>query len=146
MTLTKLTGFALAAATAVTLAVTLPAPAAKAETLYDKLGGAPVAIKVVDDFLANVVADDRINFYFAHADVPKLRENLINLVGSALGGPQVYTGKDMKTAHAGMGIDDAAFNALAEDLVVTLENLGVGWGDIRTIITLLAPMERDIVS
>lgn len=146
MTMSKFSSLVLAAAAAATLAVVLPAPAAKAETLYDKLGGAPVAVKVIDDFLANVVADDRINFYFAHADVPKLRENLINLVGGALGGPQVYTGKDMKTAHEGMGIDQAAFNALAEDLVITLENLGVGWHDIRTILTLLAPMERDIVS
>ena len=88
--------------------------ATKEKSLYDRLGGKPAITAVVDDFTARVAADRRINRFFANTDVPAFKAKLVDQICEASGGPCKYTGKDMKTAHAGMGITDADFNALVE--------------------------------
>jgi hemoglobin len=146
-------------ALALSLAVTVgcarkeeaPAPEPQAEaapapqSLYERLGGEAAIQSVVDEFVANVGADARINQYFANADLERLKGHLVNQIGQASGGPQVYTGRDMKTAHAGMGIDEAAFNALVEDLVKALDKFAVGEQEKNELLGLLGPMKGDIV-
>ncbi len=125
-----------------------PAPseaAAPQKTLYERLGGEAAIKAVVDDFVANVGADTRINQYFANADLDRLKGHLVNQIGQASGGPQQYTGRDMKTAHAGMGIDEPAFNALVEDLVKALDKFSVPEQEKSELLAVLGPMKGDIV-
>lgn len=82
-------------------------PAAAQDTLYTRLGGNAAIAAVVDQFLANVVGDARINHFFANVDAARLHTLLIEQTGSATGGPEKNTGRDMKTTHAGMGVSDA---------------------------------------
>lgn len=86
------------------------------KSLYERLGGTPAITAVVDDFVANVAADSRINGRFAGTNIPRLKTLLVDQVCEATGGPCKYQGRDMKSAHAGMGITNAEFNALVEDL------------------------------
>src|SRR5262245_30276995 len=95
-------------------------------TLYDRLGKKDAIVAVVDDFVANVGADARINGFFKNADIPKLKTSLVDQICEATGGPCKYTGKDMKTAHTGMGVKDADFTALVEDLKKSLDKFKVG--------------------
>ena len=88
---------------------------AKQASLYDRLGGKSAITAVVDDFVANVAGDERINGRFGNTDIPKLKGNLVDRVCAATGGPCTYAGKDMKTAHSNMRIQDAEFAALVED-------------------------------
>jgi hemoglobin len=120
-----------------------PKPAAK--SLYDRLGGEKAIKAVVDEFVANVVADKRINKFFAKADGAKLKEQLVNQIGQATGGPQKYTGKDMKTAHKGMGIKEADFTALVEDLVKALDKFKVPKTEKDELLGALGGMKGDIV-
>jgi hemoglobin len=122
-----------------------PEVAAAPASLHDRLGGEAAIRAVVDEFVANVAADTRINPWFANADIERLKGHLVNQIGQASGGPQVYTGRDMKTAHAGMAIDDAAFNALVEDLVKALDKFSVPQQERDELLGLLAPMRSDIV-
>ena len=115
------------------------------KSLYDRLGGKDAITAVVDEFVANVAADTRINKWFANADIDKLKGNLVNQIGQASGGPQVYTGRDMKTAHAGMGIDNPAFDALVEDLVKALDKFAVPQQEKDELLAVLGPMRSDIV-
>ena len=94
---------------------------AKEKSVYDRLGGKKAITAVVDEFVARVAADSRINGFFQQtaADPARLasfKAKLVDQICQASGGPCQYTGKDMKSAHAGMGITDADFNALVEDL------------------------------
>ena len=120
------------------------------KTLYDNLGGKTAIVAVVDDFVNNVAADKRINAFFA-ADVKdparlaKFKGNLVDQICQAAGGPCKYTGKDMKTAHAGMGISTADFNALVEDLVKSLNKFKVAKADQDTLLAVLGPMKAQIV-
>src|SRR5687767_7878490 len=80
------------------------AAAATTKPLYDRLGGRDAIVAVVDEFIANVVADNRINAFFANADVPKLKTMLVDQICEAAGGPCKYTGRSMKETHTGMGV------------------------------------------
>src|SRR5207244_2127772 len=78
-------------------------------TLYERLGGKGAITAVVEDFVGRVAADKRINGKFALANIPRLKMLLVEQICAASGGPCTYTGRDMKTAHAGMGITGAQF-------------------------------------
>jgi len=124
---------------------------AKDTTLYQRLGGKPAITAVVDEFVARVAADSRINAFFAAtaADPQRLaafKGKLVEQICQASGGPCKYTGKDMKAAHAGMGIRDADFNALVEDLVGALDKFKVAAADKSTLLGVLGPMRGDIVT
>lgn len=115
------------------------------KSLYSRLGGKTAITAVVDEFVARVAADNRINDFFAAADIPKLKMHLVEQICQASGGPCKYTGKDMKSAHAGMGVTDAAFGALVEDLVATLDKFKVGEKEKGELLAVLGPMKGDIV-
>ena len=115
-------------------------------SLYDRLGGKPAITAVVDDFVGNVAGDSRINGYFARANVPHLKAMLVDQICEASGGPCKYTGRDMKSAHAGMGIGDPQFNALVEDLVKTLDKFKVPAREKNELLAALGSMKGDIVS
>lgn len=122
-------------------------PAKPAEkTLYERLGGLPAIVSVVDDFVANVAADSRINGFFAGANIPRLKGYLADQICAGTGGPCRYTGRDMKAAHAGMGVTEAHFNAMVEDLVKTLDKFGVPVREKNELLGVLGTMKRDIVS
>lgn len=119
------------------------APAGK--SLYDRLGGKAAISSVVDQFVANVANDTRINGRFATTDIPRLKGRLVDQVCMATGGPCTYTGRDMKTTHAGMQITNGDFNALVEDLVAALDKFKVPAKEKGELLGLLGPMKKDIV-
>jgi len=117
----------------------------KEKSLYERLGGLPAIQAVVDDFVANVAADTRINRRFANANIPLLKKHLVDQVCEATDGPCKYTGRSMRETHRGMNITEAEFNALVEDLVKTLDKLKVPAKEKTELVLLLAPMKNDIV-
>lgn len=136
-----------------TVLVVNAAPVAQAATgtLYKHLGGKPAITAVVDEFVARVAADTRINGFFAAtaADPARLagfKAKLVAQICEASGGPCKYTGKDMKSAHAGMGVQDAQFKALVEDLVGALDKFKVAAADKQALLGVLGPMKSDIVA
>jgi hemoglobin len=115
-------------------------------SLYDRLGGKPAITAVVDDFVGNVAADNRINGFFARTDIPRLKRLLVEQICAGSGGPCTYTGRDMRAAHAGMGVTDAHFNALVEDLVKSLDKFKVPQREKNELLGILGPMKADIVT
>ncbi|HNK79075.1 MAG TPA: group 1 truncated hemoglobin, partial [Nitrospira sp.] len=86
--------------------------AATEKSLYDRLGGKTAITAVVDDFVGRVAGDARINGKFANANIPRLKSMLVDQICQASGGPCTYTGRDMKSTHAGMGVSSSDFDAL----------------------------------
>jgi hemoglobin len=116
-------------------------------SLYDRLGKKDAITAVVKDFVEERVAKDaRIKSFFANADIPGLEQKLVDQICEATGGPCKYTGKDMKTAHAGMNIKDADFNALVEDLKASLDHFKVGDKEQKDLLGALASMHDDVVT
>ena len=116
------------------------------KSLYDRLGGKSAITAVVDDFVGRVAADSRINGKFATANIARLKSMLVDQICQASGGPCTYTGRDMKSAHAGMGISGNDFDALVGDLVATLNKFNVGDREKNDLLGALGPMKKDIVT
>ena len=124
------------------------APPADAPSVYKQLGGREGISQVVDDFVANVVADNRINERFKAlqpAQVFKLKSNLADQICDATGGPCSYLGRDMKTVHTGMKISEGEWNATVEALVKALDKNNVPVGAKNALLGALGPMKPDIV-
>ena len=116
-----------------------------AKSLYDRLGGKGAITAVVETFVGKVGGDARINSYFKSTDLVKLKMHLVNQICEASGGPCHYTGRTMKQTHAGMGVNDAAFGALVEDLAGALDHHKVGKTEKDELLGVLGPMKGDIV-
>jgi hemoglobin len=127
-------------------ATTANAPPPAPKPLYDRLGGKPAVEAVVDEFLKRVAADKRINGRFFNTDIARLRGLLVDFVCSATGGPCQYTGRDMRSAHAGFQLVDEEFNALVEDLVGALDKFNVPKKEKDELLGALGPLQKDIVN
>ncbi|MGQ0810644.1 MAG: group I truncated hemoglobin [Nitrospiraceae bacterium] len=143
--LAMLVGLVLGMTTAGCAGTSSSTGATPGKSLYTRLGEKPAITAVVDQFVSNVAADSRINGRFATTDIPALKKHLVDQVCMASGGPCTYTGRDMKTTHAGMRITNADFNALVEDLVASLDKFKVPEQEKKELLNLLGPMRKDIV-
>ena len=117
-------------------------------TLYKRLGGREGISIVVGDFVTNMAADSRVNARFKEMkgpEIEKLKSNLADQICDATGGPCSYLGRDMKTAHKGMKISEAEWNATVENLVKALDKNNVGARSKSELLGALAPMKADIV-
>ena len=115
------------------------------KALYERLGGLPAINAVVDDFVGNVARDRRINRFFANTNIPRLKFLLVQQICQATGGPCFYTGRDMKSAHRGLGISGRHFTALVQDLGKTLKKFKVPAREQKELVAILAPLQKDIV-
>jgi hemoglobin len=137
---------ALALAIAVALAACAqPTVPVRPPSLYDRLGGQAAILAVVDQLVANVVADRRINGFFATTDREPFKARLVDQICAASCGPCQYTGKDMRAAHAGRHITAADFAALVEDLAEALDHFNVPAREQDELLALLGAMKPDIV-
>ena len=114
--------------------------------LYAQFGGQAGVEALVEEFLVRLLEDERINAQFAETDLVNLNDRLVEQFCVELGGPCTYTGRDMAQSHAGLGITEADFNALVEDLVDAMEARGIPRAAQNRLLARLAPMHRDIVS
>lgn len=114
-------------------------------TLFEQIGGEAKLRAVVDDFVTVMESDDRINFTFADIDLGKFKQLLFEQICELSRGPCKYTGRTMLESHKKLNVDDAMFNALAEDLYIAFERQHVPYRVQNRVVAMLAPMQRDIV-
>jgi len=132
------------------LAVVLFAAAAKAEekSLYQRLGGYDAITAVSDEFIARLATDDqekRFFIGFSNDSKARIRQHLVDLVCKSTGGPCVYTGRDMKTAHAGAGVTKADWDHSLKIFGEVLNKFKVPEKEQQELAALLTPLEKDIV-
>lgn len=115
-------------------------------TLYETLG-ADVGIRsAVDVFYDRVVADPTLAPYFTGVNMPALRRHQVAMLSTATGGPKQYEGRDMETAHAGLGIRDEHFDRVVGHLAGTLTDLGVDEESVGRVGATLTSLRPAIVS
>ncbi len=137
--------FKLVAAFSLAAVMTLPANAQEAG-LMAQFGGVEKLQKMTDEFVELLLVDPRIMDKFKTTNVPKLKILLGQQFCQLIDNSCAYTGKDMKSAHAGMGLNNADFNALAEDLQIVFEKHGVPFAAQNKLVAKLASMQRDVVT
>ena len=115
-------------------------------SLYARLGGKDAIKVVIDDFVANVAGDKRINQFFKDVNIDRLKGLLVDQVCQATGGPCTYTGRTMKETHASLHITEAHFNALVGDLAKALDKNKVKKTEKDELLSALGKMKGDIVT
>lgn len=114
-------------------------------SIYDAIGGAAAVQVAVERFYTRVLADPRLKGFFTDVDVQRLQAHQRAFIAAALGGPQIFDGRDMAAAHAGLNITDADFDAVVAHLAGTLTDLGVPADPVARIGAALAPLRVQIV-
>lgn len=115
------------------------------KSLYTRLGGNEAITAVVYHLWSIASKDTRINQYFQSTDPKVFATSLINFLAQASGGPEKYTGKNMKDAHYGMQLTQMHFNALAEDVSMTLDHFKVPAKEKNEVMAMLGSLKSDIV-
>ena len=120
---------------------------ARAKSLYQRLGGQAAIDAAVEAFYVKVLADKRVNHYFEDINMNKQKRKQKEILSAALGGPIPWTGKDMRKAHADLpGLTDVHFNAIAENLKSTLEDLKVDKALIDEVIALVGTLRGEVLN
>lgn len=121
----------------------------KPESLYKRLGGYDALAAVTDDFLGRLATDPQLKRFFGgHStdSLKRIRQLIVDQLCAATGGPCVYVGRDMKTAHAGMGISEADWDASVKHLVATLDKFKVPQKEKDEVLAAVSSMKADIVA
>jgi hemoglobin len=141
-----------AALVACVLAFAIAAPAtaqqASAPTLYKRLGGYDALAAVTDDFIGRLATDAGLARFFAgHStdSLKRIRQHVVDQLCFATGGPCVYTGRDMKTSHAGLGVTEKDWDASVKLLVATLDKFNVPAKEKDEVLTAVSGLKKDIV-
>lgn len=119
-------------------------------TLYDKLGGEAAVTLAVDKFYERVLKDERVKHFFVGMDMDQQKSHQRDFLTYAFGGSAAYEGQSMREAHRRlvkeMNLSDHHFDAIAEDLVVTLKELGISQELIDEVAAIAgAPAHRNDV-
>ena len=115
------------------------------ETLYERLGGTEGIQRIANDLVDNHAANPRISRRFADTDMENLKKVAAEFFISGTGGPNVYEGKDMVSAHKGMNIDNDEFMAVLDDAMAALEKNNVGQREREEVIYILLSLKCDVV-
>ena len=114
--------------------------------VLEDFGGREGLDRLMDTFMAGLLADERMGPFFANADQERVKRQLAEQFCAILGGGCAYSGRDMKSSHAGLGIDRADFNRLVEVLQVAMNEHKVPFRAQNKLLAKLAPMHREIVT
>jgi hemoglobin len=120
----------------------------KEKTLYARLGGYDAIAAVSDDFLVQLGASKRLGRFvvgLSDDSKKKLRQHLVDFLCNATGGPCLYLGRDMKTAHMGLGIDEADWKDGVDALIATLDKFKVPEKEKSEVLAAVSGLKKDIV-
>ena len=115
-------------------------------SLYDDIGGAAAVTVAVTVFYTRVTDDPELAPWFGGVDIERLKAHQRAFLTAALGGPDLFTGRTMEAAHAGLGITIEAFDRVLEHLAYTLFDLGLGYDQVTAVIDGLRPIGDEVVA
>ncbi|RMD97973.1 MAG: group 1 truncated hemoglobin [Calditrichaeota bacterium] len=120
----------------------------KQKSLYQRLGGYDAIAAVSDDFITRLATDKKFERFFTSLSTDskkRLRQHVVNQICQITGGPCIYTGRDMKTAHAGLGISEEDWQASVNHLIATLDKFKVPKKEKDELLAGVSSLKKDIV-
>ncbi len=118
------------------------------DSLFNRLGGQEAVDTAVDIFYRKVLSDDRVNYFFDGVDMDKQINKQKGFLTMVFGGPNNYTGKDMREGHKHLvakGLNDSHVDAIIELLGGTLAELGVAESDIQEVAAIANSVRDDVL-
>jgi hemoglobin len=124
------------------------APAPVAATLYQRLGGYDALAAVTDSFLQRLHGDSTIMAFFAGIDstaMKRIRQNVVDQLCAASGGPCFYAGKPMKEVHALLEITPDVFDRFIGHFQATLTSFRVPSREQNEVMAALVSLKSEVV-
>jgi hemoglobin len=121
---------------------------AQEKSLYERVGGYNALAAVVDDFIGRLVSDKQFEKFFSGHSIDskkRIRQHILDQFCAATGGPCVYTGREMKTSHAGLGITNADWDAAAKHLTASIDKFKVPEKEKGELLAFVTSLKKDIV-
>jgi hemoglobin len=119
------------------------------QSIYERIGGEGAVDAAVDLFYRKVLGDDRVSNFFDDTDMDEQRAKQKSFLTMVFGGPNDYTGKDLREAHKGLvddGMNDSHFDVVAVHLQNTLEELGVSGDLVKEVMMIVAGTRDDVLN
>jgi len=118
------------------------------KTLYERLGGYDAISAVVKDLLPRLMSDPRLGRFWENRGedgINREEQLLIDFLCSSAGGPLLYTGRDNKTSHKGMGISESDWEKFIAHLNATLDKFELPQQERDDVIGFIESTKADIV-
>ena len=118
------------------------------QSLYSRLGGYDMIAAFIHDLMPRLRTDPVLAVYWkgiSDDSAQKGDQLAINFICEALEGPVHYSGRDMKTAHKGMGITEAEWEDFLSHVAATLDSVGVAAREKAEFLEITAGLKWDIV-
>lgn len=147
--ITTLAAVAMIAGTAVMATRSI---AAEGPTLYERIGGYKGVAATVDHLVDNIYKNQTLNQNPALKHIHDLNERaafklvLATWVMENTGGPKVYFGRDMGTAHAALSISAREFDIILHECKETFYQFGVGQKEIDELMAGLEAQREKVVT
>ncbi len=119
------------------------------KSLYERLGGYDAIAAVTDELMVRIKDDDKLRRFYDHrgADgVAREQQLLVDFLCASLGGPVVYTGRDMTTVHTGMRLDEEDWKRATGHLTATLEAFEVPEQEKGEVLGFTESLKPEIVA
>jgi hemoglobin len=117
-------------------------------SLYERLGGSAAIDQAVDIFYRKMLGDERVAPFFDAVDMDRQAAKQKAFLTMVTGGPNRYTGRDMRAAHAPLvarGLADTHVDVVIEHLGATLKELGATDADIADVAALAESVRGDVL-
>lgn len=114
-------------------------------SLYERLGSWEGIQQIVGDTIANHRKNPAISHYFEGADTAELAGHVTAFFAAGTGGPSRYEGRDMTTTHATMGLSDADFDSAVADVLLALDQNGIGDGEKAEVAAILESLRPAVM-
>ena len=112
----------------------------KEASLYEQLGGEPTIDRAVALFYGRILTDPDLMEFFEGVNIDQLKRHQKNFFTLALGGPNKYSGRDMRKAHEQLKLEDMHFDRIKQHLADTLTELGANGSQVETVMNTVEPL------
>jgi hemoglobin len=114
------------------------------EPLYFRLGEVDKIHELTTEIVRLHNVNPDFDRFMGDIDGDALAKNVADFISTGTGGPKVYTGRDMPSAHAHLELSEADFLSAGSDVMKAMQNTGYGENEIQEMICILVSM-KDLV-
>lgn len=118
-------------------------------TLYEQLGGAEAVSTAVEEFYRRMLSDDRVANFFDDTDMDRQIAKQTGFLTMVLGGPNSYTGKDMREGHKHLvekGLNDTHVDIVIQHLGETLKGMGASADQVAQVAAIANSVRDDVLN
>ena len=112
--------------------------------LYFRLGEYDRIYELTEEIVRLHSINPDFQRFWGQIDEERLIKNVSDFVSTGTGGPKVYAGRDMPSAHADLELSNADFLSAGGDVTRAMNNEGYGDDEIQEFVCILVSM-KDLV-